>query len=261
MSSNPIGIFDSGVGGLSVYQAIRKHLPNENIIYFADSAYAPYGNLSKQKLHERCQHIANFFLKHKAKAMVIACNTATAMMADWLRAEYDLPIIALEPAIKPAVSVTRTGHIGVFATENTLNSSRYQKLVAQFARDKSIHQVACHGFVEQIEKGDLDGPETTKLVKQYLEPLLEFKVDTLVLGCTHYPFLEKTIKKIAGTAPLKLLDTADAVSLQLTRVLAVNALFNNLPHEQDYFFSSDNPKNATPVFTKLLSKKVIVSSA
>lgn len=259
MSSNPIGIFDSGVGGLSVYQAIRKHLPNENIVYYADSAFAPYGNLSKQKLHQRCQHIANFFLKQNAKAMVIACNTATAMMADWLRAEYELPIIALEPAIKPAVSITRSGHIGVFATENTLNSSRYQRLVAQFARDKSIHQVACHGFVEQVEKGELSSPETTKLVKQYLDPLLEFKVDTLVLGCTHYPFLAKTIKKVAGAAPLSLLDTADAVSLQLTRVLAVNALFNNLPHEQDYFFSSDSPENAAPVFSKLLGEEIILS--
>lgn len=261
MSSKPIGIFDSGVGGLSVYQAIRKHLPNENIIYYADSAYAPYGRLTKPKLHQRCQHIAEFFLKHDVKAMVIACNTATAIMADWLRAEYDIPIIALEPAIKPAATLTRTGHIGVFATENTLNSARYQRLVAEFARDQSIHQVACHGFVEQVEKGELDSPETLKLVKQYLAPLLEHRVDTLVLGCTHYPFLARAIKKVAGAAPLTLLDTADAVSLQLTRVLAINSLFNNQPHDQDHFFSSAPAEKAEPVFIKLLSKKVRVSYA
>jgi glutamate racemase len=260
MSKNPIGIFDSGVGGLSIYQAIRKHLPNENIVYFADSAYAPYGKLPKEKLHQRCQYIANFFLEHNAKAMVIACNTATALMADWLRSEYELPIIALEPAIKPAASLTRSGHIGVFATENTLNSSRYQRLVAEFARDKSIHQVACHGFVEQVEKGELDSPETMALVKEYLNPLLGYKVDTLVLGCTHYPFLAPSIKKIAGAAPLKLLDTADAVSLQLTRVLATHELFNNEAHDQDYFFSSADPDIAQPVFSKLLRSKTIVSS-
>lgn len=261
MTKAPIGVFDSGVGGLSVYQAIRKHLPNENIVYFADSAYAPYGQLPKDNLHKRCQYIAEFFLKHNAKAMVIACNTATAIMADWLRSEYDLPIIAIEPAIKPAASLTRTGHIGVFATENTLNSTRYQRLVAQFARDVSIHQVACHGFVEQVESGDLDSTETLDLIKEYLQPLLNYKVDTLVLGCTHYPFLGKSIKTIAGAAPLKLLDTADAVSLQLTRILATHDLFNNEPHEQDLFFTSSDASSAEIVFSKLLGHKTQVLEA
>lgn len=261
MTKAPIGVFDSGVGGLSVYQAIRKHLPNENIVYFADSAYAPYGQLPKDNLHKRCQYIAEFFLKHNAKAMVIACNTATAIMADWLRSEYDLPIIAIEPAIKPAASLTRTGHIGVFATENTLNSTRYQRLVAQFARDVSIHQVACHGFVEQVESGDLDSPETLGLIKEYLQPLLNYKVDTLVLGCTHYPFLGKSIKTIAGATPLKLLDTADAVSLQLTRILATHDLFNNEPHEQDLFFTSSDASSAEIVFSKLLGHKTQVLEA
>jgi len=260
MSNNPIGIFDSGVGGLSVYQAIRKHLPNENIIYFADSAFAPYGKLPKDKLHQRCQYIADFFLQHQTKAMVIACNTATAIMADWLRSEYDFPIIALEPAIKPAASLTRSGHIGVFATENTLSSSRYQRLVAEFARDKSIHQVACHGFVEQVEKGELNSPTTIALIEKYLRPLINYKVDTLVLGCTHYPFLASSIKQVAGNAPLKLLDTADAVSLQLTRVLATHELFNNEPHDKDYFFSSATPDKVQPVFSKLLNSKIIVSA-
>lgn len=261
MTNNPIGVFDSGVGGLSVYQSIRKHLPNENIVYFADSAYAPYGKLPKESLHKRCQYIAEFFLKHNAKAMVIACNTATALMADWLRAEYDLPIIAIEPAIKPAASLTRTGHIGVFATENTLDSVRYQRLVAQFARDVSIHQVACHGFVEQVEAGELDSPKTMQLINDYLQPFLNYKVDTLVLGCTHYPFLAKSIKKAAGASPLKLLDTADAVSLQLTRVLATNDLFNNEPHQQDRFYTSSDATIAQPVFTKLLENKTKVLEA
>lgn len=258
MNNQPIAIFDSGVGGLSVYQAIRKHLPNENLIYFADSAYAPYGQLPEKNLHERCQYIAEFFLKHDAKAMVIACNTATAMMADWLRSEYKLPIIALEPAIKPAVSITRSGHVGVFATENTLASSRYQRLTAQYARDKSIHQVACHGFVEQVEKGELDSEKTMGLIKKYLTPLLNYKVDTLVLGCTHYPFLANSIKKVAGNAPLKLLDTADAVSLQLTRVLATKELFNTGHHQQDQFFTSADPESAQLVFSRLLKRRVEV---
>ncbi|GAA4359869.1 glutamate racemase [Kangiella marina] len=261
MTTNPIGVFDSGVGGLSVYQAIRKHLPNENIVYFADSAYAPYGKLPKENLHKRCQYIAEFFLKHNAKAMVIACNTATALMADWLRAEYELPIIAIEPAIKPAAALTRSGHIGVFATENTLNSTRYQRLVAQYARDVSIHQVACHGFVEQVEAGELDTPKTLALIESYLRPLLNYKVDTLVLGCTHYPFLGKSIKKLANSAPLKLLDTADAVSLQLTRVLATHDLFNNEAHENDQFFTSADAKTAQAVFSKLLGTNTKVLKA
>ncbi|AOE48855.1 glutamate racemase [Kangiella sediminilitoris] len=258
MNRNPIGIFDSGVGGLSIYQSIRKHLPKENCAYFADSAFAPYGKLPKEELHKRCQHIADFFIERNVKAMVIACNTATAIMADWLRTEYDLPIVALEPAIKPAASLTRTGHIGVFATENTLHSQRYQRLVVEYARDKSIHQVACHGFVEQVEKGELDSPETIELIKQYLNPLLNYKVDTLVLGCTHYPFLAPSIKKVAGNSPLKLLDTADAVSLQLTRVLAQHEIFNESPHQQDLFFTSASEDKAQIIFSKLLKRPVKV---
>ncbi|WP_223671255.1 glutamate racemase [Kangiella shandongensis] len=258
MNNNPIGIFDSGVGGLSVYQAVRKHLPKESCVYFADSAYAPYGKLPREELHKRCQHIADYFIERNVKAMVIACNTATALMADWLRAEYDLPIIALEPAIKPAASLTRSGHIGVFATENTLHSERYQRLVAQYARDTSIHQVACHGFVEQVEKGELDSPKTLALIKQYLQPLLEYKVDTLVLGCTHYPFLASSIKKVAGAASLKLLDTAEPVSLQLTRVLAKHDLFNEIALQNDQFVTSASPSEAQTIFTKLLNRPVKV---
>ncbi|NVK22001.1 MAG: glutamate racemase [Kangiellaceae bacterium] len=258
MSQQPIGIFDSGVGGLSILKAIQHHLPNENLLYFADSKYAPYGKLDQKILHERCRFIAQFFVEKNAKALVIACNTATAVMADWLRAEFDLPIIALEPAIKPAAEITKTNNIGVFATENTLHSERYLSLLQKYAKDKKVFESSCAGFVEQVELGELATPKTLSLIENYLNPMLEQNIDVLVLGCTHYPFLEQSIRKIAGEHQLEILDTADAVSLQLTRVLAEHELLNFDGHHQDLFFTSSQLQQAKPVFSKLLNTDITV---
>lgn len=238
MSDRPIGIFDSGVGGLSILKAIREHLPNENLVYFADSKYAPYGELDQDILKQRCLHIANFFVEHNAKAMVIACNTATALMAEWLRAEFNLPIIAIEPAIKPATEISKNGKIGVFATEHTLKSERYLNLVERYAAEKTVYNSSCQGFVEQVEKGEQANPSTLSLIEKYLKPMLEQKIDTLVLGCTHYPFLTDSIRTVAGDYPLTIVDNADAVSLQLTRVLAEQNIVNLSPHAGNQFFSS-----------------------
>ncbi|WP_251358460.1 glutamate racemase [Kangiella sp. TOML190] len=259
MSERPIGIFDSGVGGLSILKAVQKQLPNENLLYFADSKYAPYGNLDQTLLKQRCLFIADFFAKNNAKAMVIACNTATALMAEWLRAEYDIPIIAIEPAIKPAAALTNTGKIGVFATEHTLNSERYLLLKQRFAKDITVYESACHGFVEQVEQGALDAPETLALVGRYLNPMLENGIDTLVLGCTHYPFLSPSITTVAGDAPLTIVDNAEAVSIQLNKVIAEKQLLNlasgdNSSSNNSGFYNSGDTVTSSAVMSKLLGK-------
>ena len=263
MSNAPIGVFDSGVGGLTILQAIREHLPNENLLYVADSAYAPYGRLPKDVLHKRCSHIARFFVQQGAKAMVIACNTATAVMAEWLRKEFDIPIIAMEPAIKPAALATRTGKIGVFATENTLKSDRYRKLLAEYAKDKKIFESSCNGFVELVESGDLTSVQAFQLVEKYLQPMIDEHIDVLVLGCTHYPFLAPLMRKIssqqvAGNQDLQIIHTADAVSLQLTRVLAENDLLNFKDQEYVKYFTSGDIQTAERVMSILLQEDISV---
>lgn len=254
MSERPIGIFDSGFGGLSILKAIQEHLPNENLLYFADSKYAPYGVLSENQLKDRCLFIADFFAQKNAKTMVIACNTATALMAEWLRAEYEMPIIAIEPAIKPAAQITKTKKIGVFATQHTLNSDRYHSLKKRFAKDLQILESDCPGFVEQVEKGELDTLETIDLVELNLLPMLNQGIDTLVLGCTHYPFLTPAIKIVAAQTPLTIIDNADAVSLQLTRILAENNLLNLKANTNKQFFSSVDSKKHQQTFQQLLTE-------
>ncbi len=254
MSERPIGIFDSGVGGLSILKAIQEHLPNENLLYFADSKFAPYGQLDEEILKQRCLYIAEFFAAQNAKAMVIACNTATALMAEWLRAEYDFPIIAIEPAIKPAAKLTKTKKIGVFATTHTLKSERYHSLKNRFAQDVTVFESDCPGFVEQVENGQLDTLETIALIEDNLQPMLADDIDTLVLGCTHYPFLRPAIKIVAGGKKLTIIDNADAVSLQLTRTLSDHQLLNFKSHQFDKFYSSSESENQQVIFQQLLSK-------
>lgn len=263
MSNAPIGVFDSGVGGLTILKAIREHLPNENLLYVADSAFAPYGRLPKEILHKRCMHIARFFVEQGAKAMVIACNTATAVMAEWLRSEFDIPIIAMEPAIKPAAMATRTGKIGVFATENTLKSDRYRKLVAEYAKDKKVFESSCEGFVELVESGDLKSVEAFQLVEKYLQPMIDEHIDVLVLGCTHYPFLAPLMRhissqQVAGNQELQIIHTADAVSLQLTRVLAEHDLLNFKDQEFVRYYTSGDPNNTEQIMSVLLQEDIQV---
>ncbi len=260
MSQAPIGIFDSGVGGLSILKTIQQHLPNENLLYFADSKYAPYGQLDETTLKQRCLFIADFFVKRKAKAMVIACNTATALMAEWLRTEYDIPIIAIEPAIKPAAAMTKTNRIGVFATQHTLNSERYRSLLERFTADKEVYESACLGFVEQVEKGELDTLKTISLIEKNLLPMLDQNIDTLVLGCTHYPFLSDSIQTVAGKQALTIVDNADAVCLQLIRVLAELQLLNLKLHQANYYFNSAELEDDNQVMSNLLGYTIKIFS-
>ncbi len=259
MSEAPIGIFDSGVGGLSILNAIQERLPNENLIYFADSKYAPYGKLDEARLKERCLFIANFFHEQNTKAMVIACNTATALMAEWLRAEYSIPIIAIEPAIKPATLITKTNKIGVFATSHTLSSQRYQNLKNTYAKGFKVFESHCLGFVEQVELGELETEQTIGLIKRYLQPMLNNNIDTLVLGCTHYPFLKNAIQKVAAETPLTIVDNANAVSLQLSKILNEQGILNSSHSGRSTFYSSLGSESHNSIFSRLLSSDTKVN--
>jgi glutamate racemase len=214
----PIGVFDSGLGGLTVLAALRKHLPNEHFLYFADTRYLPYGDRSETFLRERGLSIANYLQNIGCKAIVIACNTATATAAESIRASCSLPIVALEPAVKPAATLSKIGIIGVLATTRTLESLRFEKLVQDHASHIQVIPQACPDLADAIET---DGPDSTRvnnLLDQYLQPLVKAGVDVVVLGCTHYPWVRKGI---ASRLPsdVRIVDTGDAVARQLERVL------------------------------------------
>jgi len=222
----PIGVFDSGIGGLSVLRDIRRALPGEDLLYIADSANVPYGSKSPSFIRERSRFLAEFLLGKQAKAVVIACNTATAAAANFLRSRYSIPIVAMEPAVKPAMAATRSGVIGVLATVGTLSSARFAALLERFSKGVQVVVQPCPGLVEQVEAGYLDGKETRELVENYTAPLRAAGADVIVLGCTHYPFLRPLIASVVGPH-VTLIDTGSAVAKQLRRVLKANALLNS----------------------------------
>ncbi len=224
MSHRPIGIFDSGLGGISILKEIHKRLPSEHLIYIADSAYAPYGDKDKQSILQRSQKVVEYLLACKIKALVIACNTATVVAANHLRKQFpDLIIIGLEPAIKPAVKTTKQGVIGILATEQTIKSQRLQQLIHTYAKNIRIEKQACSGLVEQVEAGEFNSDKTQKLLADYINPMLIKGVDTLVLGCTHYPFLMDSINRLSNGS-VKLLETSVPVTQQLQRILVNKGL-------------------------------------
>ncbi len=225
----PIGVMDSGVGGLSVLKHIHQRMPQENLIYFADSKYAPYGDKTSVQIENRVYSIAKFLLTHGAKALVIACNTATASAAQKLRDKHaflDLPIIAMEPAVKPASAATKTGVVGVLATVGTLQSAQFAALLDSYGQDIQVVTQACTGLVECIERGELSSDSTRKLLQQYTQPLLDQGADTLVLGCTHYPFVKPLIQDIVGKS-IQIIDTGEAVAKHLQNTLAEKTLQNS----------------------------------
>lgn len=240
--NNPIGVFDSGIGGLSVLQEIHRLLPNENLIYVGDSAHAPYGDRSAEHVRERSQSIADFLLKKNAKSVVIACNTATAEAASLLRETLDIDVIGMEPAIKPAVELSKSGVIGVLATQRTIDSERLLGLTERYAKDKHVLAQACPGLVEQVEQGELNSKATDTLLRKYIEPLLSQGADALILGCTHYPFLLPAIRKITGDK-IEILETGRPVASQLKRILKKNQLINHQENDKvkiSFYNSSNN---------------------
>ena len=213
-----IGIFDSGSGGLSVLKEIRKVLPSGHFIYYSDNAHCPYGDKSPEYIRERARTITRLLLDKGAQAIVVACNTATGAAIATLRAEFDIPFVGMEPAVKPAALGTRSGVIGVLATAGTLKASKYLKTKGLYQDNVRIEEHVGEGFVQLVERGELDGPEVERVVRRSLQPLLDAGADTIVLGCTHYPFLRPVIERIAG-ADIRVIDPAPAVARQLQRVL------------------------------------------
>lgn len=219
----PIGIFDSGLGGLSVLRAIRAQLPHEALLYVADSLHAPYGLRDNAFISERTLAIGEWLVSQGAKALVVACNTATAESIALARGRLSIPIIGVEPGIKPAAGLSASRIAGVLATQVTLRSERFRSLIERYAADCRFICQPGHGLVEAVERCEIDTPELRALLARYIEPMLAAGADTLVLGCTHYPFLDAAIRDIAGPS-LTLVDTSVAIARQLERVLEANGL-------------------------------------
>jgi glutamate racemase len=218
-----IGIFDSGVGGLSVFREIVRILPEEKYIYWSDNAHCPYGEKSRDYIIDRARAVTSFLIEQGADIIVVACNTATAAAISTLREEFPVPFIGMEPAVKPAAQATRSGVVGVLATAGTLRATKYIDTRAKWAHDVKIVEHIGQGFVELVEKGNVSGPEAESIVEKSVRPLIEAGADTIVLGCTHYPFLAETIMKAAGT-PVTLIDPAPAVAKHLMEVMQENGL-------------------------------------
>ena len=221
----PIGVLDSGLGGISVLRALRQTLPAEDFVYCADCGNAPWGDRTQEFILGRVRAMIHFMVREKnVKAVVLACNTATAVAAETMRKEFKIPVIGTEPAIKPAVKATKTGHVAVIATTRTITSDRYESLVKRFANGVKITSLATPGLMDCVERGEFETPRTLQLLHRYLDPLFKEKIDTLVLGCTHYPFLENAIRKIAPY-PILIIDPSLAIAkVTMDRVAALNAL-------------------------------------
>ncbi len=222
-NNNPIGFFDSGVGGTSILKEVITLLPSENTIYLSDSKNAPYGQKSKDEIIALCVKNTEFLLAKKCKIIVVACNTATTNAIDFLREKYAIPFIGIEPAIKPAALVTKTKIIGILATKGTLNSSLFEKTSNSISKDITIKETIGKGLVELIEAGKLNSEEINQLLLQYLNPMIESDIDSLVLGCTHYPYLIPQIRKIVGSK-IKIIDSGEAVARQTKAILEKNGL-------------------------------------
>ncbi len=256
VTGRTIGVFDSGVGGLSVLHHIRRALPDDRLIYVADSAHVPYGDKTPAYIEERSLALTRFLLAQGADAIVIACNTATAAAAATLRNNFDIPIIAMEPAVKPAVAATHSGVVGVLATVGTLESARFAALLERYGGDVKIVTQGCPGLVEQIEQGDLDGAATRALVDRYTAPLLACGADTLILGCTHYPFLAPLIREVAGNN-ITLVDTGAAVARHLQRRIQAELPPRSHAPASTQFFTSGDTAQASRIMSLLWGEPVL----
>ncbi|WP_194789888.1 glutamate racemase [Pseudomonas sp. UFMG81] len=256
----PVGVMDSGVGGLSVLAEIQRLLPYESLLYVADSGHVPYGEKSPDYIRQRLRHIAGFFREQGAKAMVLACNTATVAAVADLRELYpDWPLVGMEPAVKPAAAATRSGVVGVLATTGTLQSAKFAALLDRFASDVKVITRPCPGLVECIETGDLGSPALRQLLEGYVQPLLAAGCDTLILGCTHYPFLRPLL---AGMVPadVAIIDTGAAVARQLQRLLEARKLLAEGPAQPARFWSSADPASLEKILPILWNNADSVQS-
>ena len=258
INGQAIGIFDSGIGGLSIARQIHQRLPNENLLYVADSIHAPYGEKSALYITERAFAVSEFLIQRNVKAIVVACNTATVSSIKALRAKYTIPIIGVEPGVKPAVFNTKSGIVGVLATAQTLKSVSFNDLAKAFSTHVQIEVQPCPGLMEQVEALSLEGDETEELIKRFVFPLLEKGADHIVLGCTHYAFLAPIIKKIVGPN-VEIVNTDFAVAKETARRLETLDLFSTYIGQGNVeFWSSAIPSVAHKQFSQLWGESVNV---
>jgi glutamate racemase len=255
-----VGVFDSGVGGLSVLQAMRRELPHEHFLYVADSGCAPYGDRPAAFVVERAITITDFLVQQGAKAVVVACNTATGAAAESLRARFAIPIVAIEPAVKPAALRTRSRVVGVLATTGTLSSPNMGRLLENYGSDVEFVIQPCPGLADRVEQGEIASAETRALVKRYVQPIVDKGADILVLGCTHYPFLRPLIEEVAGAA-VDVIDPATAVARELRRRLETGGLLNGTEAlGSERFWTTGAASRVQPIVSVLWGQDVNVAS-
>lgn len=254
----PIGVFDSGLGGLSIAREIRRRLPDEDVVYLADSAHTPYGGRPLDEIRDLSVAMADALVRRGAKLVVVACNTASGAAIEEVRERFALPVVGLEPAVKPAAQESRTRRIAVLATPATLQTERFHRLIDNHGADVEVLKIACPGFVELVEEGELDGERAMREVSEVLAPVLAEGVDEVVLGCTHYPFLRGAIARVLGPE-VEILDSGVAVARQVERVLLGHDLRRpgGGGGRLDLFTTGD-PDRVTPVARRLLGEPVEV---
>lgn len=251
-----IGIFDSGVGGLSIFREIKKLLPHESIIYVSDSKFCPYGNLPSQKIRERSFRVSQFLVRKKVSLVVVACNTATVSSLSYLRKKFNLPIVGVVPVVKTATTLTRKKKIAILATKATFRSKYHKELIKEFCQVIEVINKDCPGLVELVESGEIKGEKINTLLKDYLKPLImKGKVDIIVLGCTHFPFLKPEIKKIIKNKAF-VCDSGPAVARQVNRVLLAENLLEKRKNPKYTFYTTGNRDQFEKVAKSLLREKV-----
>jgi glutamate racemase len=253
-NNNPIGLFDSGVGGTSIWKEVHTLLPNESTIYLADSKNAPYGQKTKEEIIELSKKNTEFLLNNNCKIIIVACNTATTNAIKVLRASYDVPFIGIEPAIKPAALHTKTQKIGILATQGTLNSELFHQTVALYSDVKVVEQIG-FDLVKLIENGEMYSEKMSQLLEKYLLPMVDQDIDYLVLGCTHYPYLIPQIKKIIPNH-IKIIDSGEAVAKQTKHILEINNFFNTSSKDINHTFYVNN---SSEVMQELIGPKFKVN--
>ena len=250
-----IGVFDSGVGGLSVLREIRAQMPKEPAVYFGDQGHIPYGPRPMEQIRNFSEAITKFLLERNARIIVVACNTASAAALKYLREKFaGIPFVGMEPAVKPAAEYTQTGKVGVLATPATFQGALYASVVERFSNGAELFQHTCTGLVQQIEQGNLDGPETRRILSDALLPMLEKNIDTVVLGCTHYPFVIPLIQEIVGEK-IRVIDPAPAVARQVRRLLEAGGTKSPESRRADVqFYTSGDPNELKYLLPKLLGE-------
>ena len=241
MNNQPIGLFDSGIGGTSIWKEVVKLLPNENTIYLADSKNAPYGEKPSEEIIALAIKNTELLISKGCKLIIVACNTATTNAIDYLRKHYNIPFIGIEPAIKPAALYSKTGAIGILATKGTLSSKLFEKTAKEYTKHLTTIEQEGAGLVPLIESGKVNSPEIVQLLETYLKPMLQFNIDHLVLGCTHYPYLIPQIKNILGSN-VNIIDSGEAVAKQTKTVLEKNNLLNSTSTTPSHLFFTNGNK-------------------